>query len=57
VYVWDALGFDHLNRPAWNHEDVLRYIKEQSGKYFDPQVVDAFLQLAAVNGQAFSSPA
>lgn len=56
VYIWDALGFDHPNRPAWKHEDVLRYIEEQSGKYFDPQVVEAFLQLLAVNGQAFSSP-
>lgn len=50
VYVWDALSFDHPNRPAWKHDDVVKYIQEQSGQYFDPQVVEAFLQLMAVNG-------
>ena len=43
--VWDALTHDRPYRPAWTKEKVLEYIKEQSGKQFDPQVVDAFLGL------------
>ncbi len=45
VDVWDALTNDRPYRPAWTREKTLEYIKEQSGKYFDPKVVDAFLEL------------
>jgi PAS domain S-box-containing protein len=45
VDVWDALSNDRPYRPAWPREKVIRYIKEQSGKRFDPQVVEKFLEL------------
>lgn len=45
VDVWDALTSDRPYRRAWEREKVLAYIKEESGKHFDPNVVDAFLQL------------
>jgi len=43
VDVWDALLSDRPYRPAWTKEKVITYIAEQSGKHFDPQVVQAFL--------------
>ena len=42
VDVFDALTSDRPYRPAWTLEAALRYIREQSGKLFDPKVVDAF---------------
>ena len=45
VDVWDALTSDRPYRPAWTKERALNYVKEQSGKHFDPQVVSAFLNL------------
>jgi PAS domain S-box-containing protein len=43
VDVWDALLSDRPYRAGWKNDDVLKYIKEQSGKHFDPRVVDVFL--------------
>jgi HD-GYP domain-containing protein (c-di-GMP phosphodiesterase class II) len=43
VDVWDALTSDRPYRPAWDKKKALEYIKEQSGKHFDPKVVEAFL--------------
>lgn len=45
VDVWDALTSNRPYREAWSHQKTLRYIKERSGKQFDPSVVDAFLLL------------
>jgi len=45
--VWDAITSDRPYRKAWSKEEALEYIKQQSGKHFDPQVVDAFLKLIA----------
>lgn len=45
VDVWDALRADRPYRSSWPQEKVREYILSQSGKYFDPQVVDAFLNL------------
>ena len=44
IDVWDALTSDRPYRKAWSKPDTLKYIREQSGKYFDPQVVDIFLK-------------
>lgn len=44
--VWDALRNDRPYRRSWNVEKVLRYIKDQTGKHFDPQVADVFLKIA-----------
>ena len=44
VDVYDALTSDRPYRKAWTHEEVYRYIQEQAGKHFDPQVVRIFLE-------------
>lgn len=43
VDVWDALTSDRPYRPALEREKVVEYIKEQTGKHFDPDIVDLFL--------------
>ena len=43
VDVWDALNSDRPYRKALGKDVALSYIKEQSGKHFDPQLVDQFL--------------
>jgi len=47
VDVWDALASDRPYRKAWAKKKVLKYIREQSGKQFDPRVVDVFLSIIA----------
>ncbi|HTX79063.1 MAG TPA: HD domain-containing phosphohydrolase, partial [Longilinea sp.] len=44
VDVWDALTSDRPYRKAWTEEKTLEYITEQSGKQFDPCIVEAFLK-------------
>ena len=44
VDVWDALTSDRPYRPAWSEEEALKYIREQSGKHFDPSTVDLFFK-------------
>jgi len=43
--VWDALTSDRPYRAAWSEAEALQYIREQSGKHFDPQVVDLFFKV------------
>ena len=43
VDVWDAITSDRPYRKAWQKEEALQYIQEQSGRHFDPEVVKAFL--------------
>jgi putative nucleotidyltransferase with HDIG domain len=43
--VWDALTNDRPYRKAWPEEKALKYILNNSGTHFDPQVVDAFALL------------
>jgi response regulator RpfG family c-di-GMP phosphodiesterase/nitrate/nitrite-specific signal transduction histidine kinase len=45
VDVWDALRSDRPYRPAWPDDRVIAYLREQSGKAFDPRVVEVFLRL------------
>jgi putative two-component system response regulator len=40
--VWDAVTSDRPYRAAWDKQKALEYIREQSGKHFDPKVVDLF---------------
>ncbi len=44
VDVWDALTSDRPYRSAWSEEKALAYIKEQSGRHFDPDIVELFLK-------------
>jgi len=39
--VFDALTNKRPYKEAWSVEDTLKEIKEQSGRHFDPEVVDA----------------
>jgi HD-GYP domain-containing protein (c-di-GMP phosphodiesterase class II) len=43
VDVWSALRNETPYRAAWSDERAMQYIKDQSGKHFDPRVVDVFL--------------
>ena len=45
VDVWDALTSERPYRPAWPDQAVIDYIKEHSGRLFDPNVVEVFLSL------------
>jgi len=45
IDVWDALISARPYRQAWSKEKTLAYILEESGHYFDPEVVAAFMQL------------
>jgi HD-GYP domain-containing protein (c-di-GMP phosphodiesterase class II) len=45
VDVWDALCSERPYRPAWPTDKVRAHIRALSGSHFDPQVVDAFLQM------------
>lgn len=43
---WDALSSDRPYRKAWPREKVILYLREQSGKIFDPDLVELVLQVA-----------
>lgn len=45
IDVWDALTSNRPYRPAWSDEEALTYIREQSGRHFDPQVVELFFKV------------
>ena len=45
VDVWDALISDRPYRGAWPQEKVVKYIREQTGKHFDPSLVEVFLEI------------
>ncbi len=47
VDVWDALTSDRPYRKAWKREEVIKYIRENRARFFDPKVVDNFLQMIA----------
>jgi len=44
--VFDALTSERVYKTAWPIEDALDYIKEQRGRQFAPDVIDAFLNIA-----------
>jgi len=45
VDVWDALSSDRPYRDAWPQEKVVQYLIDESGKHFDPDVLNVFLLL------------
>src|SRR4030095_14377065 len=45
VDVWDALSSDRPYRNAWSREKVSDYLIHESGKHFDPHVLDVFLKM------------
>lgn len=51
VDVWDAMTSDRPYRKAISEDETLDYIREQSGKLFEPFIVEAFLDLYAERGR------
>ena len=49
--VWDALTNDRPYRQAWPDEQAIEYMRANSGIYFDPKILDAFLKYIS-NGAA-----
>jgi GAF domain-containing protein/HAMP domain-containing protein len=45
VDAWDALTSDRPSRPAWSKEKALAFIREQTGKHFDPKATAEFIKL------------
>ncbi|HEX5804227.1 MAG TPA: HD domain-containing phosphohydrolase [Azospira sp.] len=43
--VFDALTSVRPYKPAWPVEEALAYLREQSGRHFDPRLVDRFLAI------------
>ena len=48
VDVYDALLSKRVYKPAIPHETALSMIREGSGTHFDPDIVDGFLEIAAM---------
>jgi response regulator RpfG family c-di-GMP phosphodiesterase len=46
---YDALTSDRPYRVAWSRDDALKYIREQSGEMFDPEVVRVFLEMMSAH--------
>lgn len=42
--VFDALTTARPYKKAWSVEDALNYLKEQSGKHFDPNLLEIFIE-------------
>jgi len=40
--VFDALISKRVYKEKWDEEEVLKHIEEQSGKHFDPEIVESF---------------
>ncbi len=47
VDVYDALRTDRPYRQGWPEERTINYIKDHSGIFFDPEIVDAFLAMVS----------
>ncbi len=50
VDVWDALTNNRPYRPAWSNDKALEYIRQQSGKHFDPNIANHFLDMILGGG-------
>jgi PAS domain S-box-containing protein/putative nucleotidyltransferase with HDIG domain len=49
VDVWDALLSDRPYRPAWPEKKVDSYLRQESGRHFDPEIVEAFFHYIEQN--------
>lgn len=43
--VFDALVSQRVYKAPWTEEMTINYLKDQAGKHFDPEVVEAFLSI------------
>lgn len=46
--VFDALTSNRTYKPSWTDEDALDLIKAESGRQFDPELVEVFFQILPV---------
>jgi len=51
VDVFDALTTRRVYKGAWTLEETFRYMQDQSGRLFDPSVVEAFLRSSEQVGE------
>ena len=42
--VFDALGSDRCYKKAWDDEKIFQLLKEESGKHFDPKLIEIFFE-------------
>ncbi len=42
--VFDALGSERVYKKAWDLDCILKFLKEERGISFDPQIIDLFLE-------------
>jgi len=42
--VFDALGSARSYKEAWEDKEIIKYLQENSGKHFDPKVVELFIE-------------
>jgi putative two-component system response regulator len=43
--VYDALLSERPYKPAWSRDKAIGYLRDNSGKHFDPRLVEAFLAI------------
>jgi len=55
--VWDALTSDRAYRPAWDPERAMAHVAAGAGTLFDPECVEAFLDVLGESGLAGSPSA
>lgn len=49
IDVWDALASDRPYRAAWSAGEVMDYIRQYAGIFFDPELVPVFCELVQEN--------
>mgnify|MGYP005661556911 FL=1 len=48
--VFDALGSKRCYNQPWNLEDIITHLKHESGRHFEPRLVDGVLEnIDAIN--------
>ena len=43
--VYDALISDRPYKKGWEKSDAINYMKDNSGKHFDPDLIEVFMKL------------
>lgn len=53
VEVFDSLTTRRSYKNAWSLQKTIDYFESQSGRAFDPEILDTFLRLLEVNGETW----
>ncbi len=55
VDVFDALGSDRVYKKAWSDAEIFAFFREQSGRHFDPKLIELFFvqweEIATIRAQ------